>query len=748
MPSPYSLLEKWQDLAVSFKGILFLLISDLIALLAFVIMPQGTDVMLAIGEDIGSAHPQPGTTISLILALWFWSVSAEYCSRLLVYMTDSSGHVLPDFRVKIRERNQEIIATAALFFPQFLTIAAFIKVLIANGSDIRHVPDLARGIWIIIAFQVVSAVLLYLLYKKGWITSIATKYRAFSWLKLSKHESIWVGKLYGIFNDVRVSIPSSLAGNYPGGDLPRLERLPNGMKLPDSAYFMPYPGNPQREDQLCTWMFTIRWQFYKNLLRQLLVLAIIAIAIICFFTFNNNARLPIKIGSIAILCLAFACWQVIYTCLHFADKAQSHVPVRFLLFILLIVCSIVNNDHPARTLPVAPRGHRMELNAHFANWVHELQTDTDSVYYRVHGDTIPVVFVASEGGALRTGAFTAMMLSALSDRFHNFPKYIYCYSSVSGGTVGANIYNAALIQKKLNRDTSRDMLSFSTQFFKNDFLAAVTGKMLFAEIIGYFLPVHNNRLDRAVALEKGWEVAWDNYYHNNLLGESFDTTIGGHQPMVLINTTEVETGLQCLWSNVDVQSLPNGTDRDLYTRMDKNLPYSTAINLSSRFPLVSPGAAFFCRGYRRHYVDGGYYENKGAETLLQVLQQLHTLHLPVKPFVLQFNFGQNDTTYEKGVKSFNELNEIFAGIYGTRSGRGTMAQTYLKKFLDTTGGVMINLYMREDTKKFPMNWVLSTTSVDRLQRSILDVVTAPTDTTDQSALRQLFLYNSDDIRRR
>ena len=72
--------------------------------------------------------------------------------------------------------------------------------------------------------------------------------------------------------------------------------------------------------------------------------------------------------------------------------------------------------------------------------------------------------------------------------------------------------------------------------------------------------------------------------------------------LALFNTTEVETGLQCIWSNVRIDGLPLSRERDLYRRIGKDLAYSTAVNLSARFPLVSPGAAIRYR-YRAAKAD-------------------------------------------------------------------------------------------------------------------------------------------------
>lgn len=340
-----------------------------------------------------------------------------------------------------------------------------------------------------------------------------------------------------------------------------------------------------------------------------------------------------------------------------------------------------------------------------------------------------------------------------------FHKYIYCYSGVSGGALGTNFFNAELMRHLDSKDTTR--YSYATErFFKNDFLAPVTGKLVFSEIINYFIPFHIASMDRAIAMEKVWEYAWKRIYskdQENILGRSFNETVKQGLPAVFINTTEVETGLQCVWSNVDINSLPLHQQRDLYKRTNKQIAYSTAINLSTRFPLISPGAAFFYKErsgndsipVRRHFVDGGYYENKGTETLLQVLQALHLENKPVKPYVLQFNFGEVDSSFVS-VTSFNEVKEVVSGIYNTRRGRGSISQYELHHYVrDSLKGEFINLNLTLNTKRIPMNWILSNTAVNRLSDLIGKTVKLSNDKDlrDKIELYKLFLYKPEYIRR-
>lgn len=726
--------HKLQDFLVVLRGIWFLLLFDLVALAAFLILPQGTDVLLVITENTGNLA-NLWQVAGLVGALIFWCISAEYGTRVLIYLTDNSGRSLHPERVKNRERYQEYISFIALFYPIVLMLVAFTGIYIDNhraltqAHRVYDLGDITTGTIIIIALILLAGILLWWLYPGRLLARISERYPNLRWIAISKHEKYWASKLYGMLNDIRVDIPVD-DEQYHDNDLPREVYLPNGIKLPKSRYIVPYQDNPQVYDgRVRVWMFSIKIGYYRCLLRQLCLLLVIAAVLIIGIGLVFPVSWDMRLGAAAIICFAFGCWQVVYVALHFMDKAQP-VPIRFLLLVWVLICSYINNDHPVRSLDRKP-AQRQTLNAHFNDWMKHVSLDQKrDTFYRVSkSDSIPVIFVSAEGGALRTGAITGMLLARLQEKYPMFEHYLYAYSSVSGGTLGSNFFNAQVIQHRINgRYRKYQWLQESRNFFETDFLSPATAKLVFGEIINYAVPWHLKCADRAIALEKSFEEGWRRSYNkgNNLLGHSFNITEEFGLPAVFINTTEVESGLQNVWSNVDLKALPLAPRRDLYGSEQLDLQYSSAIDLSDRFPLVSPGACFIKRDAkgneveRRHFIDGGYYENKGSETLLQVLKALKLKHLKVKPYILQFNFSESAP--EKNVKFMNEITEITSGVYDTRSGRGSVAEDELRNYVDTLKGTFIPISVSLNTKQLPMSWVLSHTVVRNLDNTLQKLV--------------------------
>jgi hypothetical protein len=748
---PARLFDATRNFLTILQGLWFLVLFNVLAAGAFLVAGQGADVLLCIAEDLGATAMEPMTAVWLLLALAFWSIASEFSSRFLLYLSDSSGRSISPQTVQQRRHLQQRVTTMALFLPSVIMATAYLKVLLFNYSDL-NVRSLV-AIAVIFGLLAAWCLLLRWLYYRGGIARIARRFPRLSWLMISRRERVWVNKLYGILHDVRVDLDRD--AGFSGSDL-RGTPFESRINFPDTAYLQITRNSPQADGPYQVWMYRIDRRFYACLFRQLYALVTVAVVLIVLLGIVLPVRYYLHVGAAAFICMAFGCWQVVYLGLHFADKVQQWVPIRLLLLLWLVAVSFLNPDHPLQFNRKVVKQEQPALAKHFGEWFRQLQADTGSMYYRnPQTGRIPVIFVTAEGGALRTGAFSAMLLARLQDSFPQFSRYIYAYSGVSGGALGSNYFYALTHTTPAGQPAS--YTRETKQFFRRDFLAAVTGKLVFAEIIGYFLPGHFSRLDRAIALEDAWAEAAP------ALSQPFDRYLGSAGAAMFINTTEVETGLQCLYANVQTDSLVLGKQRNLYNHFSGVLSHASAINLSTRFPLISPAGMYEWdtlqrRGndprrvtIRRHYVDGGYFENKGSETMLQVLKALPLSDYPVQPYVLQFNFGDKDTSIAAGIRSFNEFSEILNGIYNTRAGRGAVAQQQLEAFVQDAGGRVISLDLNLTSRQFPMNWILSNTAVNRLDTYLTRVVRLgqerngqrkdTLDERDKEAIGKLFFYD-------
>src|SRR5262249_13743968 len=140
--------------------------------------------------------------------------------------------------------------------------------------------------------------------------------------------------------------------------------------------------------------------------------------------------------------------------------------------------------------------------------------------------------------------------------------------------------------------------------------------------------------DRARFLEAGFEWSWP---HHRSAGNFFAAPFlrSWHPqesaPALLLNTTDVQHGDRGVLSPFSLDELdPNrGHVRDIHDIADTptwDLPVSTAVSLSARFPWLTPSGSVInqTRSITR-LVDGGYFENSGAETAMDVVRRLRQL---------------------------------------------------------------------------------------------------------------------------
>lgn len=249
--------------------------------------------------------------------------------------------------------------------------------------------------------------------------------------------------------------------------------------------------------------------------------------------------------------------------------------------------------------------------------------------------------------------------------------------------------------------------------------------MFYADFLNNFWPKHVENFDRTIALEKAWEHSYAQVFNapndRNIYSTNF---MSCYQKAILpawfINTTEVETGLQCYISNVKAEKFLFANDRDLFThKLTIGINYSTAVNFSSRFPIFSPSAALYKNDDQTyHYVDGGYVENTGAKTMLEILQSLHDtlIRKNVIPYVIHLKFGDSSRFQQTGF--LNEITSVINGIYNTRAGSSSTYTELLKNEVKNLGGYFIRVPLNATAQEVPMSWVFSERSLKNLDSVI------------------------------
>lgn len=339
------------------------------------------------------------------------------------------------------------------------------------------------------------------------------------------------------------------------------------------------------------------------------------------------------LGALTCLQIGLCFWIVIVVYIEYLNKRVA-LPVRFVLFAWLIFCSAVNSDFPVRisTESLRPEAPILPENA-MDQWLKSRSDFADSTskgFIVVGGkkycpsQPFPVWIVCAEGGASRSGYWTAAMLDQLGRREKElFDRHLFAISAVSGGSLGSLVYAEARLG--LKRDSLAGKLD---AFFSTDFLAPLTNRLVAGGPILWMSPVYDPFFDRAVSLENSLNKAFENTFGKQrrdkqiFQGKSFKN--GEFDPLILFNSVEVETGRRSVLSNrnLDLRSNPQVVNVNQLLQ-NRGLDYAGAIHLSARFPVFSPSGALIddhCKTH--HFVDGGYYDNVGYETANDLVQSI------------------------------------------------------------------------------------------------------------------------------
>jgi hypothetical protein len=384
-------------------------------------------------------------------------------------------------------------------------------------------------------------------------------------------------------------------------------------------------------------------------------------------------------STFGVICLFFA-----VVALFMAALSLLETRVRMPLLFLLILCAIVfnilgwNDNHGVRqlafdfaeqTATLPP----LTIGDGFTQW---LKQRKDLERY----ETYPVYVVAAEGGGIYAAYRTATFLTSIQDLCPRVSHHLFAISSVSGGSVGAVIFSG-LIQKIKQSDERFSAGAGCTKTAENagglfftdvaeeiltdDFLSPVLAAFLFPDFLQRFLFFPIPQFDRSIALEKSFEASWDEKtrdYHTrfpdkwiddkNPLRNPFTKSWSpeSDSPALFINTTEVESGrgrviAPFVVDTEELSSFPLFRTLGGAQQGHVDISMSTAAVLSARFPWLTPPGSFQMTVANTSHspgstavfrqkvqlVDGGYLDNSGVITALDIVREIETAVSKMKP---------------------------------------------------------------------------------------------------------------------
>jgi hypothetical protein len=393
------------------------------------------------------------------------------------------------------------------------------------------------------------------------------------------------------------------------------------------------------------------------------------------------------LGTVPILMLTGATWVLFGTGILYLSR-RFRFPVLVLLLAAAVVFSFWNDNHRVRTAEAGDtRPPAGSIRESFRAWSRGIEGG-------------PVFLVAAEGGGIRAAYWTAIALAEMQDRNPAFARHVFAISGISGGSLGAAVFDALLAEQ---RDRGGELpcgrlRGCAGKVLGHDFLSPALAKGIAPDVAQRFLPFPVPLFDRARALEDSWAAGWGEVFADGdrnrfdrpflSLWEKDATAI----PSLVFNGTHVETGRRIVTTNLRWSTAELDDTYDLHQTLGSDLPLKTAAHNSARFTYISPAGSMVKDGrLRGHVVDGGYFENSGTVTALelrraivrsfpQVEGRIHVLYLRNSPSVdPDRRRTPGDEPTKRANRGLNDLLSPPVALLQTRNARASLAVTALRR---------------------------------------------------------------------
>jgi hypothetical protein len=447
-------------------------------------------------------------------------------------------------------------------------------------------------------------------------------------------------------------------------------------------------------------------------------------------------------------------------------------PVIIALAIWIGVAPWVFHLHTVRITETVAQ--RQPLEVLFRQWAAACAPGT--------GPVQPII-VAISGGASCAGVWGARVLQE-AEEISAPGRAVFAVSSVSGGSLGAAAYMALLGQltpEELCKDgtitEARKARArvLDKQPLGHDVLGALLAGALAVDIprnllspvaaaIRVFTGGQPRGGDRAEAIERAFEVLWGQggdrlpfgapylllFYGN--LGPMNAPPAGTYRagmPLWIANGTDAGTGGRLLTLPfLPDASWPFGAAADALSVLWGDVRISTAINNTARFPYLEPSGELlryearsagrslkdrfcdqvrFCRRGSTEIIDGGYFENEGLQTALDLAQWLETRGSAalggraVQPIIIQATGDGSPEVTPVDVVRFKGAPDdptkphlapaplqILAPLLGLNAVRGGHSAVLLRAARDKYQERFFHFFLPgQDGREVPLNWVLS-----------------------------------------
>lgn len=426
-----------------------------------------------------------------------------------------------------------------------------------------------------------------------------------------------------------------------------------------------------------------------------------------------------------------------------------------------------NNNHKVRLQPASPEAEAQpdDLYIAFLDWLESRPDNRKKMYADSGSQKYPVYVVAAQGGGVYAANLAALTMARLYTACPAMRHHVFAVSGVSGGSLGASVFNAFWMQAR--RNESPEVMGEQCQlqaktdgriseleqnirtYLGHDFLSPVLSGALFPDFLQRFIVPGFGALDRARAFEASLNHAWIDTnrklgnptaedaptpFQRNFLRASADFRDPEVQaPALVLNTTSVETGERFVVAPfLKDPIVPMEFVYPIMAQSEDGMPaehdisLATAVSLSARFPIILPPGGYPRQISPFHFsqknlVDGGYFESSAIETSIDLVngikQRIGRIAdtLDVKP-EFRIIILNEDYTADLEPAGLTEFGAPVMTLDKTRRRRGQLAKWRVK-----TGDAFERFYaveLQHDYFYMPLGWHLSKTTQKMIAEQI------------------------------
>lgn len=335
---------------------------------------------------------------------------------------------------------------------------------------------------------------------------------------------------------------------------------------------------------------------------------------------------PVAIGPMTVLTLGLSLAGMLL-----GVAALRPVIASAYLALCLVAVAFGPGSRPVPLLEpeVVPFRSAPSVHTAFVDWLKE-RPDLDA--YRKAERPYPVIIASAEGGGIYAAAHAYLGLSAMQAICPSFPNHLFATVGVSGGSIGTMLYSA----NQASRASTRDLVpcrnpegraaAVDTRPMTTDLISPPLANLLVVQLADFLLPFFNPFPDSGEVLGKAIAGMVPNNQHTSEpLRASWQPK--GSRPATLFVTTDVSDGNKFVISPlagagaIAAATFPSGT-----IQSTRDIASSDAAFISARFPWLTATARLrVSEDSYRILADGGYYENSGADTAMDLISQIRGL---------------------------------------------------------------------------------------------------------------------------